>query len=125
MAKKLAGFLLFLVGMLILAGGVWYTYEAVRFIATTESTTGKIVEHEYTGGSNAGFRDVDGTSQTTDMYAPIVEFRTPADTNVRFRANWSEGDPPAIGTTVPRCATRSSFPEAPVSRGFPRSSVGL
>lgn len=99
--KKIVGFLLAIVGGLILLLGGWYAVEAVRFIGDTESTGGVVVEHEFTHGLNSGFREVGGyQTQTTKMYAPIVEFETPQGDTVRFQANWSEGDPPPIGSEV-------------------------
>lgn len=100
--KKIAGFLLTLTGALILLLGAWYAAEAVRFIGETESTTGVVVEHEFTHGLNSGFREVGsrGATQTTAMYAPIVEFDGAQGETVRFQANWSEGDPPEIGSEV-------------------------
>ena len=101
LVNKSVGWVVCLVGILIFAGGGWYAFEATRFLIDTETTSGEIVDHEFMGGSSAGFREV-GSRQTqvTNMYAPIVTFRTPTGIDVRFRANWSEGEPPAIGTPV-------------------------
>jgi len=102
MINKLMGVLIGLVGVLILAGSAWYAYEATSYLSKTLSTTGEIVDHKFTGGLNSGFREVGSTAtQTTPMYAPIVAFRSGSGVEVQFQANWSEGDPPAIGTTVP------------------------
>jgi len=118
MAKTIAGILLSLVGVVILAGGGWYAYEAFQFVGSTESTTGTIVEHKFTGGLNRTTREGGSrVTETVPMYAPIVEYQTGAGQNVQFQANWSEGDPPAIGTIVnvryspdaPTAARISSF----------------
>lgn len=99
--KKVAGVLLALAGLAVLLLGGWYAVEAARFIGETESTNGVIVEHKFTHGLNSGIRESGGyQTRTTEMYAPIVEFESPVGEPVRFQANWSEGDPPAIGTEV-------------------------
>lgn len=101
MVKKAAGWMIFLVGTLILILSAWYAFEATRFLGGTEPTMGEVVDHEFTGGLNTGYREV-GSHQTkvTAMYAPIVEFQTTTGSTVRFRANWSEGDPPPVGSSV-------------------------
>ena len=102
-AMKFVGFLLASVGSLVLLLGAWYVVEAVRFIAGTEATRGVVVEHKFTHGLNLGNREVgfnENQTQTTDMYAPIVEFETPRGEKVRFQANWSEGEPPPVGTEL-------------------------
>lgn len=101
MAKKTAGWLMVLVGTLILALSTWYALEAIRFISVTESTVGEIIDHKFTGGLNTGTREVGSyQTKTTAMYAPIVSFKTSTGATVRFQANWSEGDPPPVGSTV-------------------------
>lgn len=102
MAKKVAGWMIVLVGTLILALSAWYAYEAIRFLSGTESAMGEIVDHEFTGGLNTGSREVGSyQTQVIAMYAPIVAFQTSMGVNVRFKANWSEGDPPPVGSSVP------------------------
>ncbi len=102
MATKLIGVSLGLAGVLILAGSAWYAYEATRFVLETELTTGEVVDHEFTGGINNAVREVGSTAtRRTGIYAPIVAFRTDSGVAIEFQANWSEGDPPAIGSTVP------------------------
>lgn len=90
-----------LVGTLILALSAWYSFEATRFLIGTEPAMGEVVDHKFTGGLSTGFREFGSyKTQVTDMYAPIVEFQTSAGDNVRFQANWSEGDPPPVGSSV-------------------------
>ena len=102
MARKAAGLMMLLAGTLILALSIWYTFEAIRFISGTESAKGEVVEHKFTGGLNTGSREVGSyKTKTIAMYAPIVSFKTSTGNAVRFQANWSEGDPPPIGSTVP------------------------
>lgn len=113
------GWIVFATGMLILAGSVWYAVEATRFLAGTESAEGEIIEHEFSHGLSTGFREVGWSSGTevVDMYAPIVAFRTSVGANIRFRANWSEGDPHLY-------VTRRSFPKMPASPELPSSTAG-
>lgn len=101
MAKKAAGWMIVFAGTLILALGVWYVFEATLFLSRTDSAMGEVVEHKFTGGLSNGFREV-GSYQTkvTPMYAPIVSFQTSTGVNVRFQANWSEGEPPPVGSPV-------------------------
>lgn len=99
--KTIAGGLLSLTGLLVLALGGLYAVEALRFIGDTQATRGVVVEHKFTHGLNTGTRKV-GSHQTKviKMYAPIVEFEAPGGRSVKFQASWSEGDPPPIGTEL-------------------------
>lgn len=100
---KLVGALLATVGGLILLLALWYAVEASRFIINSESATGVIVEHEFTSGlitSRGEVGSAGRTAQVTDMYAPVVRFETSDGGEIRFKANWSEGEPPTIGTEV-------------------------
>ena len=100
---KLVGFLLAAVGGLILLLCAWYVVEATGFLLDSDPTTGVVVEHEFTGGLNTGRQEVGpqgGSTVVTDLYAPIVEFDGPTGHKIRFKANWSEGSPPPIGSEV-------------------------
>jgi hypothetical protein len=100
---KVVGSLLALIGCLFLLLAGWYGVEATRFFLNSESANGEVVEHEFTGGLNTGIREVgigEYGTKVTDMYAPVVMFSMPDGKEVRFRANWSEGEPPPIGTGV-------------------------
>ncbi len=99
---KAVGVLLSLVGLLIVLLGFWYAVEAYRFVAGSEAASGIIVEHRFTGGLISNRRELGSGHQTqvVDMYAPVVSFTGPDGNEVRFEANWSEGEPPPIGTEV-------------------------
>ncbi len=100
---KLVGSLLAALGGLLLLLCAWYVVEATGFLLDSEPATGVVVEHEFTGGLNTGRQEVGpqgGSTVVTDMYAPIIEFQGPTGQTVRFKANWSEGSPPAIGSEL-------------------------
>ena len=98
---KAAGWLMVTMGCLVLLFGAWYAFETVSFVRSTESTSGVVVEHEFSHGLNSGYREVGSrATQTTAMFSPIVEFVNADGGTTRFRANWSEGDPPAVGSEV-------------------------
>jgi len=98
---KTAGILLAAIGGLILLLSGWYAVEAFKFFANSESTSGVVVEHKFTGGLNTGMREVGSyQTKTNPMYAPVVKFATAEGKEIKFQANWSEGAPPAIGSWV-------------------------
>ena len=98
---KIVGFLLAAIGGLILLLSGWYAVEATKFLANSESASGIVVEHKSTGGLNTGTREVGSyKTKATSMYAPIEKFETAEGKEIRFQVNWSEGEPPAIGSPV-------------------------
>ena len=118
MANKLIGVLIGLVGVLILVGSAWYAYEATGFVLKTELSTGEVMDHKFTGRVSTDGQQMGSTAtRTTPMYAPVVAFRTDSGIAIEFQANWSEGDPPAIGTNVPVRYPRQ-YPEDARIAGF-------
>lgn len=116
---KAAGWLLIVVGLPILLFGVWYATEMASFMSSTESTTGLVVEHKFSHGLNTGRREVGtgGGTQTTAMFSPVVEFQSADGRVVRFQADWSEGEPPAVGSEI-EVLYKSEWPQDARIGGF-------
>jgi len=94
---QVVGVGLALIGILLLTGAAWYTWEALTFWRTTERTDGQVVELVAVGQSTIG-RGADAT--IVQIYRPVIRFTDASGREIQFRSQVAESDPPAVGATV-------------------------